>query len=192
VSLRKDFTGATAIIHDESNVLMANVRIIEYDSSENSIEVPDLPVLTEGAKCSVLIMSTPVPYSYQGRIHKRLKKRVITLFKGETVEARKFEQRFKTDMPARIVALYNDGKLHSLHTPAIGRILNISKGGLRLRAVYNALNIGDKFQAHIENGEFNTKIMAEVVGRSDTEGGLFSEFSCRFFGDSAVPDDYAD
>ena len=187
--IRKNFSGCTAIIYDEGNNLLANVKIENHRLSENSIIVPDLEVFKAGMLCHMLIMTAPIPYTYQGRIHKRGRQKVITLFKGETLENRKDTYRYKSDMPAKVITMIFNGKEYILHTPAEGRILNISKGGMRLRTIYNALNPGDCFKSHIEGGGVDMKISAEVVGRSDLQDDKFSEFSCKFIVDAAADED---
>lgn len=187
--MRKDFNGCNVIIYDEDNNKLASVRIEEYNTSENSIAISPVDGLKAGMLCHLLIMSAPVPYSYKGRVHKRGRRTIITLFKGEANDKRKGAHRYKSDMPTQVVSLILDGKVHAMHMFTEGRILNISTGGIRLRTVYNAFNVGDKFQAVLKNNEVNTRLSAEVVSRTDIEGNEFSEFSCKFVGESVADED---
>ena len=177
--MRRDFNGCNAIIYDENDNLLANVKITEYNANENFVTVPDMPVLEVGIRCKLLILASPAPYSCQGRVHRRGRRKIITLFKGDTAENRKDSQRYKTDIPAFIEALIVEGKAYFLRNKVEGRVLNISKGGLRLRTKYNAFNIGDRYQIHLKSNELDISMLAIVKGRSDTPEGN-SEFNCQF------------
>jgi len=185
--VRKDFNGCNAIIYDENDIQLANVKILEHNANENSVTVPDVTELASGILCKLLILASPAPYSYQGRIHRRGRRKVITLFKGSVEENRKDSQRYKTDIPAFIEALVLEDKAYYLRNKVEGRVLNISKGGLRLKTVHNAFNIGDKYQIHLESNDLDLTMFAEVRGRSDTSDG-HSEFSCQFIIEEELPE----
>ncbi|MCL2566048.1 MAG: PilZ domain-containing protein [Defluviitaleaceae bacterium] len=186
--MRKDFSGCNAIIYDENDNLLVNVKIEAHHVQENSVTVPDVPELTVGILCKLLILTSPTPYSYQGRIHRRTGRKVITLFKGDIAENRKDSQRYKTDIPAFIEALVVEGKTFYLRNKVEGRVLNISKGGLRLRTIYNAFNPGDRYQIHLKSSDLDLNMFAEVRGRSDTADG-HSEFSCQFIVEDEIPEE---
>ena len=175
--MRKDFSGDNALIYDETGELLASVNIIEHDTKENAIEVRDLPTLVVGDPCRVLILTAPAPYEYRGIIRKRARSRIITLYKGEVKENRK-EDRYKIDAPARVEGLICEGKVYPLHTAVKANLINISKGGMRLRAEFNALTDGAEFQLRLMVGEIDKLLNAKVVRRDDASPD-YSEFSCR-------------
>lgn len=177
--MRKNFIGCNAIIYDENDILLANVIIEEHNLQENSVAVSDVLELTVGILCKVLILTSPAPYSYLGRIHKRGRRKIITLFKGDVAEARKDSQRYKTDIPASIEGVVLEGKLYLMRNKVEGRALNISKGGLRLRTEYGSLNVGDRYQVHLQSNDLDISMFAEVRGKIDTSDGYF-ELSSQF------------
>jgi len=175
--MRKNFEDCNAVIQGEDDTLLGNVKILEHDTASRIIEVDNILALGSEKLCNVLILTAPLPSAYKGRISKRAGRTYISLFKESSVENRQ-DVRHKVDLPASIEGFICNGKAYPLHTPVNTRILNISRGGLRMRTVFNALLYGDQFQLRIKSGEMDLPLTARVIRRDDTAQ-QYSEFSCR-------------
>jgi len=182
--VRKDFVNCRTLIYDEvDGEFLANAKILVYDSNENSIKVQNLPALDGKKKCELVILTAPKPYSYKGTIHKTsINKsdsgRLIRLYRGQETENRR-EPRYSTNILTRIEALIFDSAVYKLHTALAVQMINISKGGLRLRSKYNALAIGNRFPINVKIGDSETMLTAEVTNITDSETD-YSEFGCHF------------
>jgi len=181
--VRKDFVNCRTLIYDEDRALLANVKILDYDSNENTIKVQNLPTLDSRKKCELVILTAPKPFSYKGTIHKTsINKsdsgKLIRLYQGREEENRR-EPRYSTNILTRIEALIFDGIIYKLHTALAVQLINISKGGMRLRSKYNALAIGNRFPIIVKIGDSETMLTAEVTNITDSETD-YSEFGCHF------------
>jgi len=177
----KNFTNCNVVIFDDERNLLANERILNYDGREQFIEVPESPGLIIGNLCNVLILTTPSPYMYKGRIRKHINNIVITLFKENTVENRK-DPRFKTDFPVIIEPLDGDDKGRHLHAPVEAKVINISSNGIRLHLVSKtALSIGNRVKVRFTTGEKYPVLIADVVNHTTSSADSF-EYGCRLIG----------
>ncbi|MDR0325189.1 MAG: PilZ domain-containing protein [Oscillospiraceae bacterium] len=178
--MRKEYKGCAALIYDEEANQLAELKILDYDANENSVEVEDLPSLAVGASCEVLILTAPTPHVYKGRIHKRggLNK-VITLYRGAEAESR-HEIRFKIDMPASIESLVCDGKPFPLHSPVEIRLVNISKDGMRIRVKQRTLSDGDMIRVRLKAAGGGKLLTAIAIYHRDVEE--YAEYGCSFVG----------
>jgi len=172
-----DYTKCSAIIYDAEGNHLDSVIIWAHDAEENYVETRDTLSLDVGSLCEMLILTDPAPQAYKGRVHRHGARKIIRLFQGKSVENRR-ETRYKTDIPADITGVVYDGRVYPLHTPMSIRLLNISVGGMRINAAYNALTDGARFQVHIKIGDGDKVLTADVVYREDTPSGG-SEFGCR-------------
>ena len=175
--MQRNFNDCNALIYDTEGVQVASVKIKQYHKQENYIELQDSHALISGKQYEVLILTTPMPYVYHGRFQKLGGEMVIRLYKEKRRENRR-ETRYKVNLRTHISCLIYDEKLHSLHTPLKAQLLNISKSGMRFRAVYNALTVGNKFQMHMRIGNDDKVLTAEVVFCLDSPP-EYSEFGCR-------------
>ena len=181
--MRKDYVSCRTLIYDEDGEFLTNAKILDHDSNENTIKVQNLPALDSRKKCELIILTAPKPYSYKGTIHKTsINKadsgKLIRLYKEKEAENRR-EPRYSTNILTRIEALIFDSTVYKMHTAIAVQLINISKGGLRLRSKYNALAIGNRFPVKVKIGDSNTMLMAEVTNITDSETD-YSEFGCYF------------
>ena len=181
--MRKDFVNCRTLIYGVDGELLANVKILDHNSSENTIKVQNLPALAGKKKCELLILTAPKPYSYKGTIHKTSVNksdtgRLIRLYQELEVENRS-EPRYSVNMLTNIEGLIFDDTVYKMHTPLAVQLINISKGGMRLRSVYNALAIGNRFHINVKIGGSDAMLTAEVANITDNETD-YSEFGCYF------------
>jgi hypothetical protein len=173
----KDFKKCNVLIYDEADKQLANVKIWEHDTKSNTITVQDWPELSGVERCKLLILTSPVPYSYIGIARKEGLNRLIRLFE-EHMEENRHEIRYKTELTGNIEALIYDKKSYPLHTALEIKVINISKSGMRLQAKNNTLTHGDRFALHIRIGE-NDKLLTGKVANFRDDGNTSSEYGCR-------------
>jgi len=181
--VRKDYVSCRTLIYDEDGEFLTNAKILDHDSNENTIKVQNLPALNSRKKCELVILTSPKPYSYKGTIHKTAINKsdagkLIRLYQKREAENRR-DPRYSTNILARIEALIFNNTVYKLHTAMAVQLINISKGGLRLRSKYNALAIGNRFPINVKIGDTDTMLTAEVTNITDSKTD-YSEFGCHF------------
>ena len=182
-SLKKDFIACTALIYNEDKDLIASVKVLDYDSYENSIVIKSLPALESIKRCELIILTAPAPYMYRGTIHKTAINKAesgkrIRLFSEHMTENRK-EPRYKLNSSTSVDELIYDGKAYRLHTHLEIHLINISKRGVRFRSLPDSFAVGNRFKVCIATGYESTTLFVEVVN-SFTKQREYSEYGCRF------------
>jgi hypothetical protein len=181
-NMRKEYSSCTVLVNDEKGHRVAETEILYHDELRNQIEVDDIPELEVSALYECLILASPTPHAYKGRIHRRGKRKVIALFEGKESENRR-DTRYKTDLPANVIGVIRHGKTYSLDAPIPGRIKDISRRGLRLSASGGALNVGEKFRVSITSMSGKKILTAEVLYSLDVPPD-YSEFGCLLVSDA--------
>ena len=181
--MKKDFRACNALIYSEDSDLIANVKVLDYDSFENSIMVKNMPALDSIKRCELIILTAPTPYMYKGTIHKTAINQAeagkrIRLFNENVTENRK-EFRYKINSSTGIDELIYDGKAYRLLTQLEIQLIDISKSGVRFRSKTNAFVNGNRFQVRIKTDQGSTSLLTEVVNTFDTPLD-YSEYGCRF------------
>jgi hypothetical protein len=176
MSMRKEYNNCTVLINDEKGRRIAETEILYHDELRNQIEVDDIPDLEVGALYECLILTSPTPHAYKGRIHKRPKTKVIALFEGKETENRR-DTRYKTDLPANVVGVIRHGKTYTLDKPIVGKVKDISRRGLRYASSSNAINVGERIRVSITSGGGEKNLSAEVLYSLDVPPDN-SEYGC--------------
>jgi len=181
--MRKDYVNCRTLIYGVDGELLANVKILDHDSNENTIKVQNLPALDGKKKCELLILTAPKPYTYKGTIHKTSVNKsdtgmLIRLYQEQEAENRK-EPRYSINMLTNIEGLIFNDAVHKMHTPLAVELINISKSGMRLRSKYNALAIGNRFHVNVRISGSDAMLTAEVINITDSKTD-HSEFGCHF------------
>jgi len=178
-ALSSNFVDCAVLIYDEAGNQLGSTIVTYYNKDALLIEVEELPpVIENDGRCKLLILSSPSPCEYQGRIVSEGAKKVIAIYHGVEKESR-MAVRYKVNYPASIENLICVGKAYPLLTPLEVGLINISKSGMRFRAPNNSLAIGDMFQIRIKIGDNSKILIADVVNYSDKSSGT-SEYGCRF------------
>jgi len=178
-SLSADFTGCPVLIYSESGVLLGSTEIEAYDRGVMRVEVKETPPsLNAGGVCRMLILSSPSPCEFQGRIIKEGARKSIAMFFGQEKENRS-ATRYKVDYEATIENLICDGKAYPLHTPQVVSLINISQSGARFRTPQYSFIDGDRFQMRMLIKDSAKLLIADVVNHIDKDNG-YSEYGCRF------------
>jgi len=178
-ALTSDFNNQTVLIYDLKGNHLISTSIIEYDKGVKQIIVETLPeTLKFNDSCKLIILSSPTPCEFSGRIKRAGNELCIALFQGQERENRE-AARYPVNTPALIPILVIDGEHHPVQTPIKIVLRNISATGVRFRAPYYSFDIGDELQMDLFIGNSQKKITARVVNIVDKEP-VFSDYGCRF------------
>jgi len=177
-ALGENHTGCAILIYDINGNHLGNTLITHHDKTTMRIQVQVVPpALDVGVECTLLILSSPTPCEYHGRLTIDSGKKVIALYRGRERENRG-ATRFAVNSPAVIENLICNGKAYRLHTPVNVELMNISKSGVRFRAQNNALSDGDRFQMRMRISESEKLLIADAIHHVDLNKA--SEYGCRF------------
>jgi len=178
-SLNSDYTGCSIFIYDELGNHLGRTLVTYYNRRILRIEVEEPPSgLDAGDGCRLLIMTAPKPCEYRGRIIRIGRRKPIAMYSGKELENRT-EVRYRIKLPAIIEDYICDGRAYPMHEPLKVELTNISKGGARIRAPFNALSEGDRFLMHMDICGRNKVLIAEVRNHVDF-GHMSSEYGCKF------------
>jgi len=178
-ALSSDFTGCDIMIYDSLGNILCNTVVTQYDRNALRIDVEDTPQsLVVGSVCKLLIMSSPAPCEYEGRIVVTGIKKSIAMFHGQVKENRA-AVRYKANFKAYIENLIIGARACPLYSPLEITCINISKSGIRFKAPPYALSDGDRFQMRMKISGSEKLLIADVVSHLDKDPET-SEYGCRF------------
>ena len=95
---------------------------------------------------------------------------------GEIIEQRSCA-RYDVTGTVDVTAYLYEGKVFYLHTPQKAGLINISKGGVRLRMKPNSLSIDDIIQINLQIGDKQRTLNSHVVNLINNEED--SEYGCK-------------
>jgi len=177
--LSGDYTGNSILIYDDAGSHLGSTVVTRHDKTVLRIELLDVPpLLTVGSCCRLLILSSPSPCEYHGRVRKEGLRTYIAMYQGHERENRS-AVRYKISCPALIENLICDDHPYSLHTPLEIMLIDISKIGVRFGAPRYSLSDGDRFQMRMKISDTEKILIASVVHHIDIDSGS-SEYGCRF------------
>jgi hypothetical protein len=174
-----DYTDCSILIYDKDGNHLNNTVVTSHDKVSLRVEVEEPPPsLGNGDGCRLLILTSPSPREYQGRVVREGHRLSIAMFQGRENEKRG-AVRYNVNFSALIENLICDGRAHPLHTPLEVELINISKSGVRFRAPYYSLTEGDRFQIRMKIGDGEKLLIVDVVNYKDREDKT-SEYGCKF------------
>ena len=177
--LGSDLTGFSVLIYDTNGTHLGSTTVISHDRKTQWIQVKHIPSgLRTNDSCKLLVLSSPSPCEYQGKIKREGADSYIAIFQGQEKESRG-ATRYKVNTSALIDTLIYDRQPFSLHTPAKVDLINISTSGARFRAPFYSFIKGVIFQMHFTISGSQKMLVAEIVNYTDKEPAS-SEYGCRF------------
>jgi len=180
-ALGSDFTDHTVLIYDVNGNHLGSTIIREHDKSAQQIQVNIMPEeLKINDDCKLLILSSPIPCEFQGKVKRTGGNHFIAMFQGQEKENRG-SARYMVSTPAQVDNLIVDGKVHPLQNPVKVVLINISTSGVRFRAPYYSFEEGDEFQMTFVISNTKKQITAAIVNYIDNDGSS-SDYGCRFIG----------
>jgi len=178
-ALGSDFTDYTVFIYDANGNHLINTIVTSHDRAAQQLQVSMMPEeLKINDDCRLLILSSPIPCEYKGKVKKIGGSQFIAMFLGQEKESRG-SARYPVSTPALIDTLIVNEQPYPLQTPIKVILLNISTNGVRFRAPYYSFQDGDIFQMHLVISNSQRKLTAIVVNHIDNEP-TSSDYGCRF------------
>jgi len=179
-ALGSDYTNNTVLIYSMSGTHLVETVIKSHDRSAQHIQVGIMPSeLKANDDCKLLILSSPAPCEYQGKIKKEGGNFIIAMFYGQEKESRA-SARYAVSTPAMIDTLIVDNEPYTLQNPIKVVLINISTSGVRFRAPYYSFEVGDEFQMHFDVSNSKKMLTATVINHIDNDN-TSSDYGCRFF-----------
>jgi len=177
-ALNTDYTGCSVFIYDEEGKHLCNTIVTHHNRKMLRIEVEEPPQSLEaGDACRLLILTSPTPCEYLGRIAHLGKTKPIAIYRGQEHEKRG-EQRFSVSIPAYVENYICDDNIYPMHCHLGAEIINISKNGTRFRTPYYAMTVGDRFKMRFEANDRYKLIFADVMNLTNQDTKT-SEYGCR-------------
>ena len=177
--LSDNYTGCTVLIYDMNGDHLIDTVVADHDRDEQRINTMAMPdELHINDSCNLLILTSPTPCEYLGKVKKVGGNVFIAIFQGHERENRK-ATRYAVNAPALIDTLITEGRVHTLYTPIQVVLINISTGGVRFRAPYYSLDNGDVFQMRMVISKNNKKLITRVLNHIDKEP-VYSDYGCLF------------
>ncbi len=175
--------GCAAQIYDAGDRLVYTSKVKEFDRRNAEIEVEGyVPGLKKGEVCRVYVASPPTPCEFKGKILMvGYGSTTFGLYNRQEKEVRE-HPRYPVKTPAVIERMVYAGQSYALHTPASVLVLNISKGGVKVRAPHNAMAVGNKFEMRLRIGEQDQMLLAEVMNANNIET-THTDYGCRLRAD---------
>jgi len=178
-ALAGDYTGNTVLIYNTDGDHLASTVIREHDKYAKQIQLISLPSrLSVNDECKLLILASPVPCEFSGKVKKVGGSIFIGMFQGQVKESRT-ATRYPVSTPAIITSFIIEGKLHPLQKPITVTLINISTSGVRFRAPFYSLDIDDEFEMHMLINNSRKRITAKVINSNDNESST-SDYGCIF------------
>jgi len=158
---------------------LVNTVVKEHDKAEKQIRVGSMHAsLTANTDCKLLILTSPTPCEYQGKVKKIGGAFYIAMFQGQLKENRT-ASRFAVNTPAIIDITVIEGQQYKLLSPVKVILKNISTSGVRFAAPFNTFNDRDKFRMHMTISGAKKQLFAEVMNHLDSPPAS-SDYGCRF------------
>ena len=170
------FKGCAVYIYDMSGKLLAKSTVLSHDTANSTIFISSVPELSDQTKYNLLILTAPSPHAFSCITDISRQGISLKLFRGEQKEQRSNE-RYVINGSAGIAVYVCDGKTFNLHTPQDAQIVNISKGGVRLKMKPKSLSLDDVVQINVKTGAVPKVLTAHVVNLQDNE--KYSEYGCK-------------
>ena len=178
-ALAGNFTDHSVFIYDADGNHLINTTVTNHDRDAKQMQVSIMPnELKVNDNCKLLVLASPTPCEFQGKVKKVGGNKFIAMFQGHEVENRG-AARYSVNTAAVIYTFICDGQPYHLHTPVKVVILNISTTGVRFRAPFYSFQKGDIFKMHLSINNSRKDLTAEVMNFIDNEPNS-SDYGCRF------------
>lgn len=164
----------------ENDQVIADTRILRYDSLSNSVMISAASLLEKKFyNISAFIFAESGLYESHGTVRGTVTGNEIEVFLGKSREK---EDRAKTRYPisveGNVKGIYIDDKEISLHRGIQIETINMSANGILIKADAGCFNTGEMFTLILEIGKDTLELHCEVV-RTKSSGELLEEYGCR-------------
>lgn len=167
----------------EDGRIIADTKILWFDSLANSVHISaDSLRERKYYNISAYIFAEDGLYEFCGTIRGVLVDNEIEVFLGKSKEK---EDRARTRYPVAIeggiVGIFFGEKKVMLRKPMQMQTINMSAGGVLMKADCGCFHIGDRFTLRLKVEEGELELDCSVV-RIQNETMLTEEYGCRIFG----------
>ena len=174
-----DFTDQTVLLYDSGGNHLGSTTVSSHDRGAQQIQVSIMPDgLNINDNCKLLILSSPIPCEYLGKVKRVGGNVYIAMFQGQERESRG-STRYPVRTPALIDAFIVDNEIHNLQSPIKVSLINISTSGVRFRAPYYSFETGDEFQMYMYINNSSKRMTARVINYKDNDTDS-SDYGCSF------------
>ncbi len=199
-----NLVGCIVHLHDMADQLVLTSVITSYDARFSEIEIAEFAEfgghwditaleaatgLKDGAAYKVRVMCKPIPYEYMGKAVLKGAFPAVLLYRGEKWEGRR-NTRYKLNTQATVARRLREDSAGAQPTPFEVTVINISQGGVRIRASSQALSLGDCFEMLLMIGDKLENLIAKVLNSLSADADT-SEYGCSLLAkgsaDGAMP-----
>lgn len=169
------------IIKDiESEQVLADTRIIRYNSLSNSVMISAASLQEKKFyNISAIIFTEKGLYESYGTIRGIVTGNEIEVFLGKSREK---EDRAKTRYPisleGNVKGIYIDNEEISLHRGIHIETINMSANGMLIKSEAGSFDVGEIFTLFLEMGKNTLELQCEIV-RIHKSDMLLEEYGCR-------------
>ena len=171
-----DFKGCTVYVYDLSGGLVVKTAVLEHSIANSAVTLPLLPEFEDQSRYNLMILCEPSPYSFSCVSTINGDFVTFALIKGDVREQRS-HVRYAMSGTVSVIAYLFEGKAFALHTPQDAGLVNISKGGMRLRMKPNSLSLDDLVHISLDIGDKRRVLSAHVVNLFNADDN--SEYGCE-------------
>jgi hypothetical protein len=180
---RPALVGCPVHVYDSAGKLLQSSKITDHDRKNERVDIEgSVPGAKKGDICRLYIATPPAPCEYSGRVFMPGYASTTFAIYGRKEKDTREHTRYPVKTTAVIESMVYAGKSYALHTPAEVLILNISKGGAKVRAPRGAMAVGNKFEIRLKIGERYELLLAEVMNAMDANG-AGTDYGCRLCAD---------
>ena len=163
-----DFNGCPVYIYNSSGKLLAKTTVVEHNTANSAINVSFIPELQDQSKYNLLILSNPSPYAFSCVSVVNGDLLTLLLIEGDVREQRS-DSRYEMNVTVSVIAYLFEAKAYRLLSPLKAVLVNISKGGIRLRMKPNSLSIDDMIHVSLDIGDKRRILSAHVVNLNNAD-----------------------
>ena len=173
------YGGCTALIFDEDGNELGESFVNSIHNNNMHINLEKLPkALKIGSVCKLLILTSPQPCEFNGKVVIGGKANIVAIFQGRE-RSKRNDVRYRTNTVAQIDCLISEGKEYPLLEPIDVTVKNISRKGVRLSAPHNTLMQGNIIKLILSLTNTIEFLMVEVINLTKLSA-TKSEYGCRF------------
>ncbi len=164
----------------ENNQIIADTKVIRYDSRVNSIIISAQSIQNKKFyKIYAIVFGENCMYKFYGTIRGVMRENEIEVLIGkcETMEERQ-AVRYPLALEGRMEGVYIDGKKILFRKKIPIQAVDMSSGGILLKAETGFFNIGEIYYLLLKTNAGTLKMQCEIV-RMKGNGTLTEEYGCR-------------
>lgn len=177
----KEIRNCRIIIKDaENGQTIADTKILRYNSYVNSVNIPANSILKKDiSKIHAIIFAENGLYRSTGKLREEVTDDEVEILLGKSVELEERRAaRYPIDFEGSITEVYIQGRKNALPGEIPVRVIDMSSGGVLLRAGSGVLQVGKVYSLVLRTEIGDLTMICEVVRIQDDDG-LSGKYGCR-------------